>query len=135
MTAFLRLKLLEAVLNNKPNEPFCAVAMKELVKQDDGTVTLEQKKKTFYPEWDHCFDSHLRPGRKMQIIIMERQPVEAPLAEVTVETEALAQECMSDDPANAVKLAVRSVIRKPFIHFVVSMANWFLSKFFEFVYS
>ncbi len=106
--AFLRLKLLEVVLNNKPNEPFCAVNMKESVKQDDGTVTLEQKKKTFYPDWDHCFDSHLRPGRKMQIIVKDRRPVEIPLAEVTVETEALAQECMDEDPGNALKLAVSS---------------------------
>lgn len=110
--AFLRIKLLEAVLKSKPNEPFCAVNMKESVRQDDGSVTLEQKKKTFYPDWDHCFDSHLRPGRKMQIIVKDRRPVETPLAEVTVETEALAEECMEEDPGNALKLAVSDTNRQ-----------------------
>lgn len=108
--AFLRLKLLEAILGHtKPNEPFCAVNIKEAVSQQDGSVSLQQKKKTFYPDWNHCFDSHLHAGRRMQIIVMDRLSSlgqETPVAEVTVETEALAQECMEEDTGNAVKLAV-----------------------------
>ena len=71
-------------------------------------MRLEQKKKTFYPDWDRCFDSHLRGGRKMQIIVMDRPQPDVPLAEVTVETQALAGECLDEDEGNAVKLAVSS---------------------------
>lgn len=44
----------------------------------------------------------------MQIIIMDRLEgaSTAPVAEVTVETEALAQECVDEESGSAVKLAV-----------------------------
>jgi len=29
--------------------------------------TLVQKKKTIYPEWGSCFDSHLKEGRVIQV--------------------------------------------------------------------
>ena len=110
--AFLRIKLLEAIIDHtKPNEPFCAVNIKEALKSEaDGSVTLQQRKKTFFPVWDRCFDSHIHQGRRMQIIVMDR-PEENPVAEVTVETEALAQECMEEDPGNALKLAVSPSFR------------------------
>ena len=111
--AFLRIKLLEAIVDHiKPTDPTCSVNIKEAVAGGDGSVTLEQRKNTFCPDWDRCFDSHLKPGRRMQIIVNDR--VESslrPLAEVTVETEALATECMAEEEGSAVKLAVsRAVI-------------------------
>ena len=106
--AFVRIKVLEAIVDHtKPAEPVCAVNVKEAVTGPDGVLVLEQRKKTFYPDWDRCFDSHLRPGRRMQIIVNDRTNGSLhPLAEVTVETEALAGECMQEEPGTAVKLAV-----------------------------
>ena len=105
--AFLRVKLLEAIVDHtKPNEPYCAVNVLEATANPDGSTAYKQKKKTFYPDWDRCFDSHLRHGRRMQIMVMDR-PDDVPLAEVTVETEALARECEEEDASAAVKLAVR----------------------------
>lgn len=106
--AFLRIKLLEAILDHtKPVDPVCSVNIKEAVAGPTGAVTLEQRKKTFHPDWDRCFDSHLKPGRRVQIIVNERADgVLRPLAEVTVEAEALANECMQEEAASAVKLGV-----------------------------
>ena len=109
--AFLRIKLLEAIVDHtKLNNPFSSVNMKEAVRGEDGNVKLEQRKKTFYPSWNRCFDSHLKPGRRMQIIVMDRADVPGadatPVAEVTVETQHLARECMDEEATNAVQLAV-----------------------------
>ena len=105
--AFLRIKVLEALVDHiKPNDPYCAVNVLEAIANPDGSKAFKQKKKTFYPDWDRCFDSHLRHGRRMQITVMDR-PGDAPLAEVTVETEALGRECEEEDAGTAVKLAVR----------------------------
>ena len=104
MTAFLRIKLVEVVLGQrKPLDPYCAVNIKEAVGNPDGSLSLQQQKKTFYPDWDRCFDSHLKPGRRMQIIVYENSQH---AADVLVETEALARECREEDADKAVKLAV-----------------------------
>ena len=112
--AFLRIKLLEVLVDRgKPHDPFCAVNIKQAIEGGDGSVTLQQQKKTFYPDWDRCFDSHLHQGRRMQIIVMDRMEGSdvTPVAEVTVETEALAHECMDEPESNnAVKLAVSCVV-------------------------
>ncbi len=110
--AFLRVRLCEAIVDHtKPNDPFCAVNIKEAVKSDDGELSLQQKKKTFYPIWGRCFDSHLKPGRRMQILVMDRADIPGadatPVAEVSVETEHLAHECSDEEQGVAVKLAVR----------------------------
>ena len=110
--AFLRLKLLEVIMDHsKPNDPFCAVNIKE-GSMESGQLVLQQHKKTFYPEWNRCFDSHLKPQRRLQIYIMDRADVPGAdiitVAEVTVETESLAQQCEDDC---AVKLAVSSSIK------------------------
>ena len=115
--AFLRIRVSEAIVDHtKPNDPFCAVNIKEAVKGEDGAFSLQQKKKTFYPVWGRCFDSHLKPGRRMQIIVMDRADIPGadvtPVAEVTVETEQLAHECMDEEPGVAVKLAVSQSIIK-----------------------
>ena len=102
-TSFSRIRLLEAVIkqDKKPAEPYCAINIKEL--EENGTVV--QKKKTYYPEWNRCFDSHVVEGRRMQIIVSDKP--ETPIAEVTVELNTLAEECREDSVAgNAVKLAV-----------------------------
>lgn len=109
--AFLRIRLCEAIVDHtKPNDPFCAVNIKEAITDGDGAVSLQQKKKTFYPVWGRCFDSHLKSGRRMQILIMDRADVPGadatPVAEVSVETEHLAHECSDEDQGVAVKLAV-----------------------------
>ena len=110
--AFLRVKLLEATVDHtRPNDPFCAVNMKEaIVPASGGPAVYQQRKKTFYPIWEHCFDSHLHSGRRMQIVVMDRADVAGadatPIAEVTVETEAIAQECSEEEAGAAVKLAV-----------------------------
>ena len=98
--------------HTKPNNPFSSVNIKEAIQGEDGKVRLEQRKKTFYPSWSRCFDSHLKPGRRMQIIVMDRADVPGadatPVAEVTVETQHLARECMDEDAGSAVQLAVSS---------------------------
>ena len=109
--AFMRLKLLEVLMDHtKPNNPFCAVNIKEAVPDDGGAMQLLQHKKTFYPDWNRCFDTHLKPGRRMQILIMDRADVPgaavANVAEVTVETESLAEHC---EPDSAVRIAVSRV--------------------------
>lgn len=106
--SFLRIKLLEVIMDHsKPNDPFCAVNIKEVSKDGNGQTIFVQQKKTFYPEWNRCFDSHLKPGRRMQIYIMDRADVPGAdvitVAEVTVPTENLAQQCEDDC---AVKIAV-----------------------------
>ena len=108
MAAFLRIKLLEVIMDHsKPNDPICAVNIKEASKDSKGQLVLQQHKKTFYPDWSRCFDSHLKPGRRMQIYIMDKADVPGAdvitVAEVTVETESLAQQCEDDC---AVKIAV-----------------------------
>ena len=93
--------------HSKPNNPYCAVNIKEEITKENGEISLQQHKKTFYPEWNRCFDSHLKQGRRMQIYIMDRADVPGAdvttVAEVTVETESLAEQCEGD---NAVKIAV-----------------------------
>lgn len=108
--AFVRIKLLEAIVDHvKPTDPVCSVHIMEAITGEDGTITFDQRKKTFCPDWDRCFDSHLKRGRRMQIIVNDRiEGALRPLAEVTVETGALANECMQDEAGSAVKLAVRT---------------------------
>lgn len=93
--------------HSTPNDPFCAVNIKEAVPDGSGQIVLKQMKKTFYPEWNRCFDSHLKPDRRMQIFIMDKADVPGAdvitVAEVTVETEKLADQCEDD---NAVRIAV-----------------------------
>ena len=93
--------------HSKPNNPFCAVNIKEASTDAEGVLQLQQHKKTFYPAWNKCFDSHLKAGRRLQIFIMDKADVPGAdvitVAEVTVETENLADHCEDD---NAVKIAV-----------------------------
>ena len=47
-------------------EAFAAVSIKEMEQSPHGPK-LVQKKKTFYPDWGKCFDSHLVSGRRMMV--------------------------------------------------------------------
>lgn len=75
--SFLRVKFIEANFEEGgavPVDPFCAVKILEVQSQnDDDEPQLIQKKKTFYPQWNRCFDSHLVQGRRMQVIVMDKQ--------------------------------------------------------------
>ena len=75
--SFLRVKLIEVNFGEggaMPADPFCAVKILEVQSQnEDGEHQLVQKKKTFYPQWNRCFDSHLVQGRRMQVIVMDKQ--------------------------------------------------------------
>lgn len=54
-----------------------------------ATLKLVQRKPTFYPKWNTCFDCHLYPGRHINVVIMNSQPNEY-LGEATVVADELA---------------------------------------------
>lgn len=90
--SFVRVKLLQVTdLRSPTYEPCCAVNVKEAVRQDTGETKIVQKKKTFYPEWGKCFDSHVVDGRRLQIVVLDRR--ETILGEVAVENQAIADQC------------------------------------------
>ena len=70
MSAFLRLRLIKAEVAPAPGgarvDTFAAVSIKETEQSPQGPVII-QKKKTFYPDWGKCFDSHLVSGRRMMV--------------------------------------------------------------------
>ncbi|XP_003384983.1 PREDICTED: protein kinase C delta type-like [Amphimedon queenslandica] len=110
MSAFLRLKLLKAEVAPAPGvarvDTFAAVSIKETEQSPQGPV-LVQKKKTFYPEWGKCFDSHLVTGRRMMVEVMDRASPETKIAEMVVETEELSSICKEEpDPSSAINLAL-----------------------------
>jgi len=51
---------------------------------------LVQKKPTFYPKWNTCFDCHLYKGRTIQIIVKNSVENNEQIAEVTVTADLLA---------------------------------------------
>ena len=137
--SFLRVKLIEVQFEDLAvADPFCAVKILEVQKREDGDTQLQQKKKTFYPQWNRCFDSHLVDGRRMQVIVMDKvvsfcsvrtdhsqvhslvtflvRPFvqeggnDRPVAQVTVETEILAEECRQEEDGHVVKLEVRPLL-------------------------
>lgn len=54
-------------------------------------MTLVQKKKTIYPEWNCCFDAHLYDGRMIEMIVMQR-PKQF-VADVNIGAQMLADRC------------------------------------------
>lgn len=107
-SAFLRIKIVEYQLpKDAPaieGEPHIAVNLKEKEMAEDGTLAYVQKKKTFYPGIDRCFDSHLHEGRLMQVLITELP--DKVVCQLNVELETLADHYRSDPTGNAVKLAI-----------------------------
>lgn len=54
---------------------------------------LIQRKKTFYQDWNKCFDVDLYTGRIIQMLIMHGQ---RPLADATVKMHDLSNKCKED---------------------------------------
>ena len=105
---FLRIKLVEVKISPTnfvfSHEPFPSVNIKEKEITTSGFPNFIQKKKTFFPDWGRCFDSHIHDGRRMQIIIMDSP--DKPISDVTVDLMTLAEHYRSDSSGNAVKLAL-----------------------------
>eukprot|EP00058_Branchiostoma_floridae_P007070 XP_002592558.1 hypothetical protein BRAFLDRAFT_57451 [Branchiostoma floridae] len=99
---FIRVKLLQVdpgSLEVPPGEtfdPYCAVNVKEAVDTPGRGLQLIQKKKTIYPEWNSCFDSHLYQGRVIQLAVMAK-PMNKLLAEVSIGVQMLAEKCQKGD--------------------------------------
>ena len=104
---FIRIKFIEvkfpSLKYNFANEPSTSVNIMEKEITPTG-VDYVQKKKTFFPDWGRCFDSHIHEGRRMQVIIMDSP--DNPVSQVTVELLTLAEHYRSDSTGNAVKLAL-----------------------------
>ena len=104
---FIRVKLIEVkfplLKYDFVNEPSTSVNIMEREVTPTG-VDYTQKKKTFFPDWGRCFDSHIHEGRRMQIIVMDSPDV--PISQVTVELLTLAEHYRTDSTGNAVKLAL-----------------------------
>ena len=70
---FIRIKLIEATAGpnvwkeleaeGKTWDPFTGIHIKEAVEIPGQGLQLIQKKKTIYPDWNRCFDTHLNPGK------------------------------------------------------------------------
>ena len=70
---FIRIKLIESQAgaevwqqleaNGLTWDPYTGVQVKEAVDVPGQGIQLIQQKKTFYPDWNRCFDTHLYDGR------------------------------------------------------------------------
>lgn len=80
---FIRIKLIEAEAGpevwkecesqGKTWDPFCGIHIKEAVEVPGQGLQLVQKKKTIYPDWNRCFDTHLYEGILCVFIFMISQ--------------------------------------------------------------
>ncbi|XP_035242779.1 protein kinase C delta type-like isoform X1 [Anguilla anguilla] len=77
-----------------PEQPFCAIKMKESLNTERGK-TLVQKKPTMYPPWRSTFDAHIHEGRVLQVLLMKT--AEESLSEVTVGVSVLVERCKKDN--------------------------------------
>lgn len=92
---FIRVKLMEVKPDStwKLYDPFCAVHVKEAVMTETG-ITLVQKKRTIYPDWNKCFDTHNNEGRVITIVVKERP--DTFLGDVTIGVQFLVDQCKHD---------------------------------------
>ncbi|CAK8689328.1 unnamed protein product [Clavelina lepadiformis] len=96
MAPFLRVKIvkyelgIENVVNGDGNDLYVAVNIKECVMEDGIRGTLVQKKKTIYPEWNGCFDSHLKDGRVAQLAVKRNENT---VSECNIGLQLLADKC------------------------------------------
>nr|CAB3265161.1 protein kinase C delta type-like [Phallusia mammillata] len=99
MAPFLRVKVVKCeagtsiTQNGIKFDPFVAVNVKECVLGGNEGVrgTLVQKKKTLYPEWGSCFDSHLKDGRVVQMVLMSKP--DKLVSECNIGLQMLADKC------------------------------------------
>ncbi|XP_057296654.1 protein kinase C delta type-like [Hydractinia symbiolongicarpus] len=99
---FIRIKLIEAtagsevwkLLENegKTWDPFCGIHIKEAVEVPGQGIQLVQKKKTIYPDWNRCFDTHLYDGRMITFVVMNKEDGKV-TGDATVGVEFLAKQC------------------------------------------
>ncbi|CAH3016928.1 unnamed protein product [Porites evermanni] len=98
---FIRVKLIEVEpaaswsKNPHPFESYCAVHIKEAVMSATQGISLVQKKKTIYPEWNKCFDTHLYDGRVITIVVLQK-PSGRVIAEVSIGVQFLVDQCKRD---------------------------------------
>lgn len=98
---FIRVKLIEvepaASWSKNPHafESYCAVHIKEAVMSATQGISLVQKKKTIYPEWNKCFDTHLYDGRVITIVVLQK-PSGRVIAEVSIGVQFLVDQCKRD---------------------------------------
>ncbi|XP_031566552.1 protein kinase C delta type-like [Actinia tenebrosa] len=90
---FIRVKLIEVkpASDWKMFDPFCAVHVKEAVMTPGQGISLVQKKKTFVPDWNKCFDTHNYEGRVITIVVKEKP--DKFLGEVTIGVQFLVDQC------------------------------------------
>jgi len=95
MAPFLRIVLVKCETGqnnlNYKTDTFVAVNVKECILTERGTANLEQRKKTMFPEWNSCFDSHLKDGRVVQIILKKRPDII--ISECNIGLQILADKC------------------------------------------
>lgn len=53
------------------------------------------KKKTIYPEWNKCFDTHLYDGRVITIVVLQK-PGGKVVADVSIGVQFLVDQCKRD---------------------------------------
>lgn len=61
----------------------------------DRGISLVQKKKTIYPEWNKCFDTHLYEGRVITIVVLQK-PSGKVVADVSIGVQFLVDQCKRD---------------------------------------
>lgn len=94
---FLRVRVLQVDLDEvepsggEKSEPYCAVNVLETVTLPSGGTQLVQRRKTVFPDWNKCFDSHLYDGRVIQVIIKNKP--NKYLCEVSMKVQELAKMC------------------------------------------
>lgn len=98
---FIRVKLIDVQQaeewkknSNGKFEPYCAIHIKEAVQTPGRGVQLVQKKRTVYPEWNKCFDTHLYPGRVISVVVMEKPNIFR--GETTIGVQFLVDQCQKD---------------------------------------
>ena len=94
---FIRVKLIEAEpasewLKKGTFESYCAVHIKEAIMSPTQGISLVQKKKTIYPEWNKCFDTHLYAGRVITIVVLEKFSSRV-VADVSIGVQFLVDQC------------------------------------------
>ncbi len=100
---FLRVKLLQAEagdswdsISGNAWDPFCAIQIKEAVETPGKGIELVQKKKTIYPEWNRSFDTHVYPGRMINVAVMSKFDNKL-IGDVTFGVDFLAEQCRKSE--------------------------------------
>ena len=95
---FIRVKLLQAEAGAGWDElgttfdPFCSVHIKEAIEVPGQGIQLVQKKKTIYPDWNKCFDTHQNAGRVITVAVMSKHDNKL-VGDCSVGVQFLADQC------------------------------------------